>query len=197
MIEIKNIKKGFGDKTVINDVSTEFKTGKCNLIIGTSGSGKTVLMKCVVGLFEPDSGEICYDGQNFSEMNEENRKNLRQSIGMLFQGSALFDSMTVEQNVMFPLDMFTKSSYTKKLKRVNEVLDRVNLKDANNKFPAEISGGMKKRVSIARAIALNPTYLFWDEPNSGMYPQTSFLIAKLSQARVSLSTRAQPWQNTF
>jgi phospholipid/cholesterol/gamma-HCH transport system ATP-binding protein len=179
MIEIKNIKKGFGDKTVINDVSAVFQTGKCNLIIGTSGSGKTVMMKCLVGLFEPDSGEIIYDGQSFSEMNEENRKNLRQSIGMLFQGSALFDSMTVEQNVMFPLDMFTKSSYTEKLKRVNEVLDRVNLKDANNKFPAEISGGMKKRVGIARAIVLNPKYLFCDEPNSGLDPQTSLLIDKL------------------
>jgi phospholipid/cholesterol/gamma-HCH transport system ATP-binding protein len=179
MIEIKNIKKGFGDKTVINDVSAVFQTGKCNLIIGTSGSGKTVLMKCLVGLFEPDSGEIIYDGQSFSDMNEEHRKNLRQSIGMLFQGSALFDSMTVEQNVMFPLDMFTKSSYGEKLKRVNEVLDRVNLKDANSKFPAEISGGMKKRVGIARAIVLNPKYLFCDEPNSGLDPQTSLLIDQL------------------
>ena len=123
MIEIKNIKKGFGDKTVINDVSSVFETGKCNLIIGTSGSGKTVLMKCLVGLFEPDSGEIVYDGKNFSEMNEGDRKDLRQSIGMLFQGSALFDSMTVEQNVMFPLDMFTKSTPAEKMKRVDEVLD--------------------------------------------------------------------------
>src|ERR1700754_3446560 len=179
MIEIKNIKKGFGDKTVINDVSAVFQTGKCNLIIGTSGSGKTVMMKCLVGLFEPDSGEIIYDGQSFSEMDEEHRKNLRQSIGMLFQGSALFDSMTVEQNVMFPLDMFTKSSYAEKLKRVNEVLDRVNLKDANKKFPAEISGGMKKRVGIARAIVLNPKYLFCDKPNSGLDPQTSLLIDQL------------------
>jgi phospholipid/cholesterol/gamma-HCH transport system ATP-binding protein len=179
MIEVKNIKKGFGDKVVINDVSATFQTGKCNLIIGTSGSGKTVLMKCLVGLFEPDSGEICYDGQNFSEMSDEQRKELRQRIGMLFQGSALFDSMTVEQNVMFPLDMFTKSTYAEKLKRVNEVLDRVNLKDANKKFPAEISGGMKKRVGIARAIVLNPKYLFCDEPNSGLDPQTSLLIDKL------------------
>src|SRR6202000_841358 len=143
MIEVKNIKKGFGDKAVINDVSAIFQTGKCNLIIGTSGSGKTVMMKCLVGLFEPDSGEISYDGQNFSEMNEEHRKNLRQSIGMLFQGSALFDSMTVEQNILFPLDMFTKNTPAEKLKRVNEVLDRVNLKGANAKFPAEIWGGMK------------------------------------------------------
>jgi phospholipid/cholesterol/gamma-HCH transport system ATP-binding protein len=179
MIEVKDIKKGFGEKVVINDVSAVFQTGKCNLIIGTSGSGKTVLMKCLVGLFEPDSGEITYDGMNFSEMNEDNRKELRQSIGMLFQGSALFDSMTVEQNVMFPLDMFTKNTYAEKLKRVNEVLDRVNLKDANKKFPAEISGGMKKRVGIARAIVLNPKYLFCDEPNSGLDPQTSLLIDKL------------------
>jgi len=179
MIEVKNIKKGFGEKVVINDVSAVFHTGKCNLIIGTSGSGKTVLMKCLVGLFEPDSGEICYDRQNFSEMSQEQRKELRQSIGMLFQGSALFDSMTVEQNVMFPLDMFTKDNYAEKLKRVNAVLDRVNLKDANKKFPAEISGGMKKRVGIARAIVLNPKYLFCDEPNSGLDPQTSLLIDKL------------------
>jgi phospholipid/cholesterol/gamma-HCH transport system ATP-binding protein len=179
MIEVKNIKKGFGDKTVINDVSAIFQTGKCNLIIGTSGSGKTVLMKCLVGLFEPDSGEILYDGQSFSEMNTEQRKMLRQQIGMLFQGSALFDSMTVEQNVLFPLDMFTKGTYAEKLKRVNEVLDRVNLKDTNKKFPAEISGGMKKRVGIARAIVLNPKYLFCDEPNSGLDPQTSLLIDKL------------------
>lgn len=179
MIEVKNIKKGFGEKVVINDVSAVFQTGKCNLIIGTSGSGKTVLMKCLVGLFEPDSGEIFYDGQPFSEMTEEHRKELRQRIGMLFQGSALFDSMTVEQNVMFPLDMFTKDTYAGKLKRVNEVLERVNLKDANKKFPAEISGGMKKRVGIARAIVLNPKYLFCDEPNSGLDPQTSLLIDKL------------------
>ena len=179
MIEILNIKKGFGGKTVINDVSATFKTGKCNLIIGTSGSGKTVLMKCLVGLFEPDSGEIIYDGKNFSEMNEDHRKELRQSIGMLFQGSALFDSMTVEQNVMFPLDMFAKGTPAEKMKRVNEVLDRVNLQGANKKFPAEISGGMKKRVGIARAIVLNPKYLFCDEPNSGLDPQTSLLIDKL------------------
>src|SRR5580698_4789294 len=179
MIEIKNIKKRFGDNSVINDVSSVFETGKCNLIIGTSGSGKTVLMKCLVGLFEPDSGEICYDGKNFSEMNEGDRKELRQSIGMLFQGSALFDSMTVEQNVMFPLDMFTKKTPAEKLKRVNEVLDRVNLQGVNQKFTGEITGGMKKRVGIARAIVLNPRYLFCDEPNFGLDPQTSLLIDKL------------------
>src|ERR1700753_4219182 len=179
MIEIQHIKKGFGEKTVINDVSAVFQTGKCNLIIGTSGSGKTVMMKCLVGLFEPDSGEIVYDGKNFSEMNEDNRKELRQSIGMLFQGSALFDSMTVEQNVMFPLDMFTKDTFEKKMQRVNEVLDRVNLKDINRKFPAEISGGMKKRVGIARAIVLNPKYLFCDESNSGTDAHTSMVLDKL------------------
>jgi len=179
MIELKNIKKGFGDKVVINDVSAIMETGKANLIIGSSGSGKTVLMKCLVGLFEPDHGEILYDGKNFTEMTDDERKMLRQQIGMLFQGSALFDSMTVEQNVMFPLDMFTKDNYGTKLKRVNEVLDRVNLQEANKKFPAEISGGMKKRVGIARAIVLNPKYLFCDEPNSGLDPQTSLVIDKL------------------
>ena len=156
-----------------------FETGKCNLIIGSSGSGKTVLMKCLVGLFEPDSGEILYGGKSFTHMNEEERKMLRRQIGMLFQGSALFDSMTVEQNIMFPLDMFTNDDFAAKLKRVNEVLDRVNMKDVNKKFPAEISGGMKKRVGIARAIVLNPKYLFCDEPNSGLDPLTSILIDKL------------------
>ncbi len=179
MIEFKNIKKSFGEKVVLNDVSHVVETGKCNLIIGTSGSGKTVLQKCLVGLFEPDSGEIIYDGVNFTDMDDEGRKALRQQIGMLFQGSALFDSMTVEQNVMFPLDMFAKMNSSEKLKRVNEVLDRVNLEDANKKFPAEISGGMKKRVGIARAIVLNPKYLFCDEPNSGLDPQTSMVIDKL------------------
>jgi len=181
MIEFKNIRKSFGDKVVLNDVSAELQAGKCNLIIGTSGSGKTVLMKCLVGLFEPDQGEIIYDGVNFSEMDDEKRKELRQQIGMLFQGSALFDSLTVEKNVMFPLNMFTNWSLNEKRKRVNEVLERVNLKDANKKFPAEISGGMKKRVGIARAIVLNPKYLFCDEPNSGLDPQTSMVIDKLIQ----------------
>jgi phospholipid/cholesterol/gamma-HCH transport system ATP-binding protein len=179
MIEVKDLKKGFGGKGVINGVDAKFEPGKCNLIIGSSGSGKTVLMKCLVGLFEPDSGEISYDGQNFTAMNEEDRKLLRRQIGMLFQGSALFDSMTVEQNIMFPLDMFTSDNFSTKLKRVNEVLERVNMKDVNKKFPAEISGGMKKRVGIARAIVLNPKYLFCDEPNSGLDPLTSILIDKL------------------
>jgi phospholipid/cholesterol/gamma-HCH transport system ATP-binding protein len=179
MIEFKNIKKSFGDKVVLDDVSHVMQTGKANLIIGTSGSGKTVLQKCLVGLFEPNAGEIIYDGHSFTEMNGDERKTLRQEIGMLFQGSALFDSMTVEQNIMFPLDMFTKKHFNEKLQRVNEVLERVNLKDVNAKFPAELSGGMKKRVGIARAIVLNPKYLFCDEPNSGLDPQTSMVIDKL------------------
>jgi phospholipid/cholesterol/gamma-HCH transport system ATP-binding protein len=179
MIEVKNIKKGFGDKVVIKDVSAKFDAGKCNLIIGSSGSGKTVFMKCIVGLLFPDKGEILYQGHNFIDMANDERKEIRKEIGMLFQGSALFDSMTVEQNIMFPLDMFTKDGYGKKLKRVNEVLERVNMKDVNKKFPAEISGGMKKRVGIARAIVLNPKYLFCDEPNSGLDPKTSLLIDKL------------------
>lgn len=179
MIEVKNIRKGFGEKTVIDDVSAVMEAGKCNLIIGASGSGKTVFMKCIVGLFQPDSGAILYSGVNYTEMNDDERKEIRQQIGMLFQGSALFDSQTVEQNIMFPLNMFTKDNYAKKLKRVNEVLERVNMKDTNKKFPAELSGGMKKRVGIARAIVLNPKYLFCDEPNSGLDPLTSLVIDKL------------------
>ncbi len=179
MIEFKNIKKSFDDKIVLDGMSHVMKTGKTNLIIGSSGSGKTVLQKCLVGLIEPDEGEIIYDGVSFTDMTTDERKMLRQQVGMLFQGSALFDSMTVEENIMFPLSMFTHDSFEKKLKRVNEVLDRVNLVDANKKFPAEISGGMKKRVGIARAVVLNPKYLFCDEPNSGLDPQTSMVIDKL------------------
>jgi len=179
MIEFINIGKQFGENKVLTDVSDVMQTGKCNLIIGTSGSGKTVLQKCLVGLFEPDRGEIFYDGISFTEMNNQSRKELRQQIGMLFQGSALFDSLTVEQNVMFPLEMFSKMTNEERKKRVNEVLARVNLENANNKFPSELSGGMKKRVGIARAIVLNPKYLFCDEPNSGLDPQTSLVIDKL------------------
>src|SRR5688500_389918 len=164
MIDVKHIKKKFAEKTIIDDVSVKMEGGKCNLIIGSSGSGKTVFMKCLVGLFVPDGGEILYHGIDFVRMNGQEKKEIRKQIGMLFQGSALFDSLTVEQNVMFPLNMFTTDSYRTKLKRVNEVLDRVNLKDANKKFPAELSGGMKKRVGIARDIVLNPQYLFCDEP---------------------------------
>ena len=179
MIELKNIKKSFGDKLILDDINGVMETGICNLIIGASGSGKTVLTKCMVDLFQPDEGEIIYDGKNITTMQNDERKMLRQQIGMLFQGSALFDSMTVEQNVMFPLDMFTKLSFAEKKKRVDEVLEKVNLTGANKKAPSEISGGMKKRVGIARAIVLNPKYLFCDEPNSGLDPQTSLLIDKL------------------
>src|SRR5687768_5130044 len=181
MIEVKNIKKSFGDKVILKDVSVVMEDGKCNLIIGTSGSGKTVFMKCLVGLFQPDHGELLYDGKNFIGMSGEDKKDIRKQIGMLFQGSALFDSLTVEKNIMFPLNMFTKDTHAQKMKRVNEVLERVNLEGANKKFPAEISGGMKKRVGIARAIVLNPKYLFCDEPNSGLDPQTSLVIDKLIQ----------------
>ena len=179
MIEFKNIRKSFDGRTVIDNASAVMKAGQCNLIIGASGSGKTVLMKCMVGLFEPDQGEILYSGQNFTAMNNRERTEIRKEIGMLFQGSALFDSMTVQKNIMFPLNMFTDWSYKKKTDRVNEVLERVNLKDTNKKFPSELSGGMKKRVGIARAIVLNPKYLFCDEPNSGLDPITSLLIDKL------------------
>lgn len=179
MIEVKNIHKGFDGKTVIEDVSAVMKAGQCNLIIGASGSGKTVLMKCMVGLFEPDSGEVLYHGQSFTAMNSKERTEIRKEIGMLFQGSALFDSLTVQENVMFPLNMFTHWELKQKVERVNEVLERVNLKGTNKKFPAELSGGMKKRVGIARAIVLNPKYLFCDEPNSGLDPQTSLVIDKL------------------
>jgi phospholipid/cholesterol/gamma-HCH transport system ATP-binding protein len=179
MIEVKNVEKSFGDKKVLQDVSFKMEAGKTNLIIGTSGSGKTVLMKCMIGLFQPDAGQILYEGQDIIQMEEKEKKEVRQQIGMLFQGSALFDSKTVQDNVMFPLDMFTNQRYREKLKRVQEVLDRVNLKDSNKKFPSEISGGMKKRVALARALVLNPKYLFCDEPNSGLDPQTSMVIDQL------------------
>lgn len=179
MIEIQNISKQFDGRVILDDISAVMEAGKCNLIIGTSGSGKTVLTKCMVGLFQPDQGSISYNGENMLLMDNEHRKLLRQQIGMLFQGTALFDSMTVEQNVLFPLDMFTKWTLAEKKKRVDEVLDRVNLTDAHKRYPSEISGGMKKRVGIARSIVLNPKYLFCDEPNSGLDPQTSMVIDKL------------------
>ncbi len=179
MIEVKNIRKSFGDKTVLDDVSAVMEPGKTNLIIGSSGSGKTVFMKCMVGLLKPDAGAILYEGKDILVMEPQDLKEVRTQIGMLFQGSALFDSMTVERNVRFPLDMFTKMTRKEKLNRVNEVLSRVNLEGANHKFPAEISGGMKKRVALARALVLNPRYLFCDEPNSGLDPQTSLVIDKL------------------
>ena len=179
MITLKNISKSFDDRMIIHGIDAVMESGKCNLIIGTSGSGKTVLTKCIVGLIKPNEGSIEFDGEDLVTMDDKTKKLLRQKIGMLFQGNALFDSMTVQENVKFPLDMFTKLTHGEKLKKVDEVLDRVNLKDAHKRFPAEISGGMKKRVGIARSIVLNPKYLFCDEPNSGLDPQTSMVIDKL------------------
>lgn len=180
MIEVKNISKTFDDgRTVLHDVSATFHTGKTNLIIGQSGSGKTVMMKSIVGLVRPECGEILYDGRNFLAMDTEQVKNLRKEIGMLFQGSALFDSETVLGNVMFPLMMFTSMSPAEQRERAQFCLARVNLHGADHKYPAEISGGMQKRVAIARAIALNPKYLFCDEPNSGLDPRTSLVIDEL------------------
>ncbi len=179
MIELKDVKKSFGENTVLKGITATMESGKTNLIIGTSGSGKTVLMKCIIGLFKIDSGSIKYGDRDFSSMAEKEIKEIRQEIGMLFQGSALFDSMTIEQNVMFPLNMFTNLNYKDRKKQVNQVLDRVNLKNVNDKLPSEISGGMQKRVGIARAIVLNPKFLFCDEPNSGLDPQTSMVIDRL------------------
>lgn len=179
MITLKNISKSFDDRVIIQGIDAVMESSKCNLIIGTSGSGKTVLTKCIVGLIKPNEGSIEYDGEDLVQMDEKSKKLLHQQIGMLFQGNALFDSMTVQENVKFPLDMFTKLTHGEKLKKVDEVLDRVNLKDSHKRFPAEISGGMKKRVGIARSIVLNPKYLFCDEPNSGLDPQTSMVIDKL------------------
>lgn len=179
MIETKNIRKSFGDKVVLDDVSAVMESGKTNLIIGTSGSGKTVFIKCMIGLFKPDSGSVLYEGRDITKMDDTELKEIRTQIGMLFQGSALFDSMSVEQNIRFPLDMFTKKTRKEKLSRVNEVLERVNLEGVNKKYPAELSGGMKKRVALARAIVLNPKYLFCDEPNSGLDPKTSLVIDQL------------------
>jgi phospholipid/cholesterol/gamma-HCH transport system ATP-binding protein len=179
MIEVKNIFKAFGEKVIIDDVSATFKPGICNLIIGASGSGKTVLTKCMVDLIQADQGQVIFDGESISNMSKEDRKELRNNIGMLFQGNALFDSQTVEENVRFPLDMFTTLSLKEKQEKVNKTLARVNLQDVNEKYPAEISGGMKKRVALARAIIMEPKYLFCDEPNSGLDPQTSMVIDKL------------------
>jgi phospholipid/cholesterol/gamma-HCH transport system ATP-binding protein len=181
MIEARNISKTFGEHRVLKDVSCSFEKGKTNLIIGQSGSGKTVLMKCLVGLFEVDSGIVAYDDRNFTTMNFEQRKTLRQEIGMLFQGGALFDYLDGEGNIMFPLNMFTRQSHEEKLERVNFVLKRVNLENVNKLMPSELSGGMRKRVAIARAISMKPQYLFCDEPNSGLDPQTSGVIDRLIQ----------------
>lgn len=179
MIEVKNISKWFDGVQVLHDISATFETGKTNLIIGQSGSGKTVLLKCLVGLLRPEAGEIYYDGRCLNTMNSEQRKELRMDIGMLFQGSALFDNETVLGNVMFPLKMFSPLSRDEQLERAHFCIERVGLKNADSKYPSEISGGMQKRVAIARAIALNPRYLFCDEPNSGLDPRTSLLIDDL------------------
>ena len=179
MIEVRNISKGFNGKKVLEDVSCKFEKGKVNLIIGQSGMGKTVLMKCTVGLFEVDKGAVYFDGRNFSELSFKERKPIRQEIGMVFQGGALFDSLTVEQNVMFPLNMFTEMTKNEKIDRTNFCLNRVNLEKVNKLYPSEMSGGMKKRVAIARAISMNPQYLFCDEPNSGLDPKTSIVIDDL------------------
>ncbi|MFC2759720.1 ABC transporter ATP-binding protein [Hallella multisaccharivorax] len=179
MIEVKNLTKSFEDKTVLFNINAVFETGKTNLIIGQSGSGKTVLMKNLVGLLSPTSGEVLFDGRNIVTMNKHARVALRREMGMVFQGSALFDSLTVLENVRFPLDMFSSMNSRERDRRALECLERVNLLDAQGKFPAEISGGMQKRVAIARAIVLNPKYLFCDEPNSGLDPKTSLVIDEL------------------
>ena len=179
MIELKHLTKSFGDKTVLNDINVKFETGKTNLIIGQSGSGKTVLMKNLVGLLDPTEGEVLYDGRNFVQMSKKEKVRMRREMGMIFQNAALFDSQTVLENVMFPLDMFSTMNLRERTKRAQECLDRVNLIDAQQKFPGEISGGMQKRVAIARAIVMNPKYLFCDEPNSGLDPKTSLVIDDL------------------
>ena len=179
MIEIKDLHKSFEDKNVLKGISTVFDNGKTNLIIGQSGSGKTVLIKCIVGLFDPTKGDVLYDNRSFVNMNKKERTLLRREMGMIFQSAALFDSMTVLENVMFPLDMFSLDNYADRRKRAEYCLDRVNLLDAANKYPGEISGGMQKRAAIARAIVLKPRYLFCDEPNSGLDPKTSLVIDEL------------------
>jgi phospholipid/cholesterol/gamma-HCH transport system ATP-binding protein len=179
MIEVKGVNKSFGENHVLHDVSTQFEKGKVNLIIGQSGQGKSVLTKCLVGLHEPDTGAVFYDNRDFTAMARKDKKTIRKEIGMLFQGSALFDSMTVEENIMFPLTMFSDMTKKEKLERVNFCLERVNLEGRNKLYPAECSGGMQKRIAIARAISMNPSYLFCDEPNSGLDPKTAIIIDNL------------------
>jgi phospholipid/cholesterol/gamma-HCH transport system ATP-binding protein len=181
MISIENISKNFAERPILKGISGEFEKGKPNLIIGASGTGKSVLLKCIVGLVQPDTGTVSFDGRNFTKGDREVKTEIRREIGMLFQGGALFDSKNVEQNVMFPLDILTETKPAEKLERVNFCLKRVGLENANKKMPSELSGGMKKRVGIARAIVNNPNYLFCDEPNSGLDPQTSILIDELIQ----------------
>ena len=182
MIEVKDLCKSFEGREVLTGINTIFEDGKTNLIIGQSGSGKTVLMKNLVGLLDPTSGQVLYDGRDFVQMSKHEKVMMRREMGMIFQSAALFDSMTVLENVMFPLDMFSKMNYRERVHRAQECLERVNLKGADQKFPGEISGGMQKRVAIARAIALNPKYLFCDEPNSGLDPKTSLVIGRASPA---------------
>lgn len=179
MIEVRNLTKSFGDKVVLDNINVTFETGKTNLIIGQSGSGKTVLMKNLVGLLQPTSGKVLYDDRDFTQMSKKEKVLMRREMGMIFQSAALFDSLNVLENVMFPLDMFSTMNYRERVKRAQECLDRVNLKEAQQKYPGEISGGMQKRVAIARAIVMNPKYLFCDEPNSGLDPKTSLVIDEL------------------
>ena len=179
MIEVSNIHKQFEGKSVLNDISTTFNNGVTNLIIGQSGAGKTVLLKCIVGLLTPEKGKVIYDGRDITTLKQKEKITIRREIGMLFQSAALFDSMSVLENVMFPLDMFSNMTYKERLARARACLDRVNLIEAQDKYPEEISGGMQKRAAIARAIALKPQYLFCDEPNSGLDPQTSLIIDDL------------------
>uniref|UniRef100_UPI003FF05035 ABC transporter ATP-binding protein n=1 Tax=Prevotella sp. TaxID=59823 RepID=UPI003FF05035 len=179
MIEVRNLTKSFGDKVVLDNINVTFETGKTNLIIGQSGSGKTVLMKNLVGLLQPTSGEVLYDDRDFTQMSKKEKVLMRREMGMIFQSAALFDSLNVLENVMFPLDMFSTLNYRERVKRAQECLDRVNLIEAQQKYPGEISGGMQKRVAIARAIVMNPKYLFCDEPNSGLDPKTSLVIDEL------------------
>lgn len=179
MIEVRNLTKSFGDKVVLDNINVTFETGKTNLIIGQSGSGKTVLMKNLVGLLQPTSGEVLYDDRDFTRMSKKEKVLMRREMGMIFQSAALFDSLNVLENVMFPLDMFSTLNYRECVKRAQECLDRVNLIEAQQKYPGEISGGMQKRVAIARAIVMNPKYLFCDEPNSGLDPKTSLVIDEL------------------
>ena len=181
MIEVTDIHKSFGDQHILKGVSATFHKGDTSMIIGSSGSGKTVFLKCLLGLFSPDQGDICYDSRHYSQMSLSEKRELRKEIGMVFQGGALFDSETIEDNIKFPLKMFTNQSQEEMIERVNFVLNRVHLENVNNKFPAELSGGMQKRVAIARAIVMNPKYLFCDEPNSGLDPQTAIVIDNLIQ----------------
>ncbi len=181
MIEVTDLYKSFGENNVLKGISASFEKGDTSMIIGTSGSGKTVFLKCLLGLFEPDSGDICYDGRHYSKMSTKEKRGLRKEIGMVFQGGALFDSDTIQNNIMFPLKMFTNQNEEEMIDRVNFVLKRVNLENVNEKYPAEISGGMQKRVAIARAIVMNPKYLFCDEPNSGLDPKTAIVIDNLIQ----------------